>query len=70
VPQELWTLRPDRMQVIPGKFRVFWLRIRMDAIKTNFTANDILHLKMFAATNDFYGLFSNPGLQWILIDQT
>ncbi len=59
---ELWTLRPDRMQVVPGadglpaayqyKHNGRQIRWANDPI----TGGDVRHVKMFNPIDDFYGL--------------
>ncbi len=60
-PRELYTLRPDRMQVVPGPrgwpmaydYVVGAERMRYD--QTQAGLRPILHLKMFAPLDDHYG---------------
>ncbi len=62
-PRELWTLRPDRMRVIPGRqglpaayrYQVGGAAVdfRVDAING---ASNILHLKAFHPLDDWYGM--------------
>jgi HK97 family phage portal protein len=62
-PQELWTHRPDRMKVVPGQSYIpggFVYSVRgkdhrweVDPLTG---ASDILHLKTFNPTNDWYGM--------------
>ncbi len=67
-PTELWCLRPDRMRVIPGQGTIWGYEYNVDGYKTFFDADTTLHLKMFAATNDWYGL-SPVAVAGALIDQ-
>lgn len=68
-PSELWNVRPDRIRILPGLKAVAGYEYSVDTRKLQFDARDILHLKMFAATNDYYGL--SPLLVAMdLIDQT
>lgn len=56
-PVELWVLRPDRVKVIPdSKNRVGGYEYRAGIYKHEFTREQIMHLKMFSATDDWYGL--------------
>jgi HK97 family phage portal protein len=62
-PRELWTLRPDRMRVVPGDFGIpgafeyeaHGRKMRWDVDPTT-GAGEILHLKEFHPINDWYGL--------------
>jgi len=67
-PTELWCLRPDRMRVIPGQGTIWGYEYNVDGYKTFFDADTTMHLKMFAATNDWYGL-SPIAVAGALIDQ-
>jgi HK97 family phage portal protein len=63
VPRELWTLRPDRMRVIPGAHGVpeayrytingQWVDFKVDALTGR---APVLHLKNFHPLDDWYGL--------------
>ena len=60
---ELWPLRPDRMKVVPGKMGLpSRFEYRTSFGKKVFEANpvtgesDILHMKRFHPTDDWYGL--------------
>lgn len=62
-PQELWTLRPDRMTVVPGNSTVpKAYRYTVGGRKIDFPVDpvtgrgDILHLKNFHPLNDWYGM--------------
>ena len=63
LPIELWTLRPDRMQVIAGpkglpqgyKYEVNGTSVTWDVDPLT-GESDILHLKHFHPTDDWYGL--------------
>lgn len=62
-PYELWALRPDRIQVIPGKNGLpKAYRYSVQGQKIDFPvdvtdgASSILHMKSFHPTNDWYGL--------------
>lgn len=62
-PRELWTLRPDRMRVIPGAhgvpeayrytFEGRWVDFRVDALTGR---APVLHIKNFHPLDDWYGL--------------
>src|SRR5260221_652500 len=67
-PAELWALRPDRVRVIPGQGTIWGYEYNVDGYKTFFDADSMLHLKMFAATNDWYGL-SPVAVAGALVDQ-
>lgn len=63
VPRELWTLRPDRMRVIPGQQGVpAAYRYQVGGAAVDFTvdtvngASDVLHLKAFHPLDDWYGM--------------
>jgi HK97 family phage portal protein len=55
-PSELWALRPDRMRVVPGVTDIAGYQYEANGQLSFFQANDILHLRMFSATDDWYGL--------------
>ena len=57
VPRELVTLRPDRMQVIPGaKGWVEAFRYSVNGAFATLPAESVLHLKLFNPLDDYYGL--------------
>lgn len=62
-PRELWTLRPDRMQVVPGRFRLPSQYIYSDgSTKQTFPVDPIngdsavMHMKTFNPLDDYLGL--------------
>jgi len=55
-PQELWLFRPDRMSVIPGTDGVDGYVYKVGTKDKKFTPDQILHLKMFAPSDDYYGI--------------
>lgn len=62
-PKELWTLRPDRTRVIGGRYGTpSAYEYEANGLRRTFEvdpltgAGDILHLKEFHPTNDWYGL--------------
>lgn len=62
-PKELWALRPDRMQVIPGPYGLpMGYRYTVNGITKDWEANPlngagpILHMKDFHPIDDFYGM--------------
>lgn len=57
-PRELYTLRPDRMKVIPGNAQepVAGYIYEVAGNKVTFGTDEILHLKTFNPLNDWYGL--------------
>jgi len=56
-PRELWTLRPDRMMVIPDKTELIGgYRYSVNGKKQYFDKENISHIKLFSALDDFYGL--------------
>lgn len=63
IPKELWTLRPDRMTVIPSQtglpsgyeYKVGQQKIIFDANPVT-GESDIRHTKLFHPTDDWYGL--------------
>lgn len=67
-PRELWILRPDRMSVVPGPYNISGYDYSLDGHRQFFLKEDILHLKMFAANNDWYGL-SPVSVAAALVDQ-
>lgn len=55
--QELYALRPDRMQLIPSaKGQISSYVYRVDDQETFLPASSILHLKTFHPLNDWYGM--------------
>lgn len=58
VPRELYVLRPDRTEVLISDFNKRKIGHRYSAAggKQDFLNGEVLHLKMFHPTNDFYGL--------------
>ena len=56
-PRELHTLRPDRMTVVPNKKnRIGGYEYKVNGNTVKFDAEDILHLKLFNPTDDWYGM--------------
>lgn len=56
-PLELWLLRPDRVKVIADpKNRIGGYEYSVGSYRETFAPEDVLHLRMFAATDDWYGL--------------
>jgi len=57
-PKELYSLRPDRMKIIAGNSTqlVSGYEYYIAGQKQTFNFDEILHLKFFHPTNDFYGL--------------
>lgn len=57
-PTELHTLRPDRMQVVAGSFGPAGYIYKVNGSETKWTReeNNILHLKTFNPTDDWYGM--------------
>jgi len=62
-PMELWSLRPDRMQILPGAGRfspIGGYEYRVDGAQPQtFGVGEILHIRKFHPLNDFYGM--SPG---------
>jgi HK97 family phage portal protein len=58
LPRELHSLRPDRMTVLVGdlKHRIAGYRYKTGSDKQDFINQEVLHLKAFHPTDDFYGL--------------
>lgn len=58
VPRELYVLRPDRMKVIPGNSQqlVAGYKYTVGGQDVLFNADEVLHLKTFNPTDDWYGL--------------
>jgi HK97 family phage portal protein len=67
-PTELWVMRPDRMRVVPGLKAIDGYEYNLDGHKEYFDSSLILHLKMFSAINDWYGL-SPVAVASALVDQ-
>jgi len=57
-PLELYSIRPDRMKVLPGNAMnpIRGYRYTVSGNKNDFSNEEILHLKMFHPLNDWYGL--------------
>lgn len=56
-PIELFTLRPDRVRVIPSEVElVGGYEYRMNGQRTTFEREAIVHVRLFHPTDDFYGL--------------
>jgi len=57
-PMEMWSIRPDRMKVLPGNQMqpVRGYRYTVNAKDTDFKFEEILHLKSFSPLDDWYGL--------------
>ena len=75
-PKELYSLRPDRMTVIPHAVeRIGGYEYKAGSQSRTFLSHEILHTKLFAPTDDWYGLSpitvasalidsDNTGLRW------
>jgi len=57
-PKELYVLRPDRMQVVPGDGSnlIGGYIYTVNGQQVQFTTDQILHLKLFNPINDWYGM--------------
>ena len=57
-PKELWPLRPDRMKVVVGnrEMPIGGYQHTVNGRVTKIEAEDVLHMKTFNPTDDFYGL--------------
>lgn len=56
-PRELYTLRPDRMTVIPHRFNlVGGYKYTVKQGSVTYTPDEVLHTKLFHPFDDFYGL--------------
>jgi HK97 family phage portal protein len=58
-PQELWTLRPDRMSIVPNKTSdklVSHYIYTIGSKKQNIQSEDVLHVYMFNPLDDWYGM--------------
>lgn len=57
-PKELYTLRPDRVKVLMGRFPelIGGYRYEVGGEKKDFGREEVLHVKEFNPTDDFYGL--------------
>jgi len=68
VPQYLYSLRPDRMSVIPDIVdRIGGYRYKANGEAKDFVDGEILHFKDFSPTSDWYGL-SAIGVAALSID--
>lgn len=63
VPYELWTLRPDKMKIIPGSLGLpAFYQFKAAAGEKNYPVDqitgksDILHIKTFHPTDNWYGM--------------
>jgi HK97 family phage portal protein len=57
VPQYLYTLRPDRMSVIPDAVnRIGGYKFTNGGSSVSFVGGEVMHFKDFHPTNDWYGL--------------
>ncbi len=57
IPQQLWTLRPDKVQIVPDPVNFIGGFVYTDGgQKQPFDANKVMHLKFFNPENDYYGL--------------
>jgi len=76
-PQFLYALRPDRMKVVAGTWKEPVARYEYSpgATVEKFETKDVLHIREFHPTNDFYGLsrlevaaraidISNKSMEW------
>ncbi len=74
VPTELWSLRPDRMRVQPGKFGVAGYYLEVNGQKVPWERDpitgecEILHIKTFNPIDDWYGMSAIEAAAWS-IDQ-
>lgn len=57
-PKELYVLRPDRIQVVPGNSLqpIGSYQYEVGGIITNLPSEKVLHLKFFNPLNDWYGM--------------
>lgn len=56
-PRELWPLRPDRVRVLPDPVRrIRGYRYTAGGTSVDFEPEQVLHVKTFHPTDDFYGL--------------
>ena len=56
-PVELWTMRPDRMRIVPDEKQfVAGYTYEVNGKHVDFAAPDVLHTKMFAPLDDWYGM--------------
>ena len=56
-PAELWLLRPDRVYVVPDKEKLVRGYVyAIEGREVAFTADEIIHIKLFHPLNDWYGL--------------
>ena len=56
-PLELWTMRPDRMRILPDEKQfVAGYTYEINGARLDFDAASILHTKTFAPLDDWYGM--------------
>lgn len=61
-PRELWSLRPDRMKVLPGPYGVAGYIYELNGQRKEWEsdplsgASEVLHLKFFNPLDDWYGM--------------
>lgn len=69
-PSELWTLRPDRIRIIPGNRATLIARYELTTEgggdPTAIKPESILHLKTFHPTDDWYGLSPIEVARWVV----
>ncbi len=63
LPNELHLLRPDRVNVIPGRYTIpagyeytVGNHVRFFPVEADTGASDVLHIKLFNPLNDWYGM--------------
>lgn len=54
-PEEMWLLRPDRVQIKLNSEGVLVYEYQADGRKRDYSVQQIMHIKAFSPTNDFYG---------------
>lgn len=54
-PEEMWLLRPDRVQIKLNRAGVLVYEYQVDGAKKDYDPSQIMHIKAFSPTSDFYG---------------
>lgn len=56
-PKEMWPLRPDRMRIVPDERNLVKQYVyKLGGYEQVFDVSEVLHLKFFHPTNDWYGI--------------
>lgn len=54
-PEEMWLLRPDRVQIRLNQQGILVYEYQADGAKRDYDVQQIMHIKAFSPTSDFYG---------------